>query len=88
MGMGSIVETRSAIPTGAVLGDAPPAVGDRLLPHSQVGRGDLRDSEGCKQVPDGGSKPTAPQPVPPPQVLLQNSYEDLELEGLGMWPCD
>ena len=63
--------------------DALQAVGDHLLSHSQVGRGDLKDSEGWKQVPVQGSKQTAPQPVPPSQVPLRNRYEALELEGLG-----
>ncbi len=39
-------------------GDAPEAVGDHLLSHSQVGRGDLNDSEGWKQVPVQGAVPT------------------------------
>lgn len=64
-------------------GDAPQAVGEHLPSHSQVGRGDLKDSEGRKQVPVQGNKQTAPQPVPPSQVPLYNRYEALELEGLG-----
>ena len=64
-------------------GDAPQAVRDHLPSHSQVGRGDLKDSEGWKQVPVQGSKQTAPQPVPPSQVPLHNTYEALELDGLG-----
>ena len=43
-------------------GDAPQAVGDHLLSHSQVGRGDLKDSKGWKQVPVWGNKQTASQP--------------------------
>ena len=58
-------------------------MGDHLLSHSQVGRGDLKDSEGWKQVPVWGNKWTTPQPVPPSQVPLHNRYEALELEGLG-----
>ena len=49
-------------------GDAPQAVGDHLLSHSLVGRDDLKDSEGWKQVPVRGNKWTAPQPVQPSQV--------------------
>jgi len=64
-------------------GDAFQAVGDHLLSRSQVGTGDLKDSEGWKQVPARGNKRTAPQPVPPSQVPLHNRYEALELEGLG-----
>ena len=64
-------------------GDAPQAVGDHLLSHSQVGRGDLKDSEGWKQIPVWGNKQIAPQPAPPSQVPLHNTYEALELEGLG-----
>ena len=64
-------------------GDAPQAAGDHLLSHSQVGRGDLKDSEGWKQVPVWGNKQTARQPVPPSQVPLYNRYEALELDGLG-----
>ena len=63
--------------------DAPQAVEDHLLSHSQVGRGDLKDSEGWKQVPDEGNKWTAPQPVPPSKVPVHNRYEALELDGLG-----
>jgi len=48
-----------------------------------VGRGDLKDSEGWKQVPVWGNKRTVPQPVPPSQVPLHNRCEALELEGLG-----
>ena len=54
-----------------------------MLSHSQVGRGDLKDSEGWKQVPGWGNKWTTPQPVPPSQVPLHNRYEALQLEGLG-----
>ena len=50
---------------------------------SQVGRGDLKDSKGWKQVPVRGNKWTDPQPVPPSQVPLHNRYKALELEGLG-----
>ena len=48
-----------------------------------MGRGDLKDSEGWKQVPVWGNKRTVPQPVPPSQVPLHNRCEALELEGLG-----
>ena len=58
-------------------------MGDHLLSHSQVGRGDLKDSKGWKQVPVLGNKWTAPQLIPPSQVPLHNRYEALELEGLG-----
>ena len=77
------MESHSAIPAGRVWGDAPQAAGDHLLSHSQVGRGDLKDSEGWKQVPVWGNKQTARQPVPPSQVPLYNRYEALELDGLG-----
>ena len=60
-------------------GDAPQAVGDHLLSHSQVGRGNLKDSKGWKEVPVWGNK----QPVPPSQVPLHNRYDALELEVLG-----
>ena len=50
---------------------------------SQVGRGDLKDSKGWKQVPVWGKKCTAFQPVPPSQVPLRNRYEALELDRLG-----
>ena len=60
-------------------GNARQAVVDHVLSHSQVGRGDLKDSEGWKQVPVWGNK----QPVPPSQVPLHNRYEALELDGLG-----
>ncbi len=63
--------------------DAPQAVEDHLLSHSQVGRGNLKDSKGWKEVPVWGNKQTAPQPVPPSQVPLHNRYEALELDGLG-----
>lgn len=53
-------------------GDAPQSVENHLLSHSQVGRGDLKDSEGWKQVPVWGNKHTAPQPVPPSQAPLHN----------------
>ena len=43
-------------------GDAPQAVGDHLLSHSQVGTGNLKDSEGWKQVLVWGNKQTASQP--------------------------
>jgi len=46
-----------------------------------VRRGDLKHSEGWKQVPVQCNKQTTPQPVPPSQVPLQNRYEALELEG-------
>ena len=62
-------------------GDAPQAVGDHLLSHSQVERGDLKDSKGWKQVPIWGNKWAAPQPVPPSQVPLHNRYEALEQIG-------
>jgi len=64
-------------------GDALQAAGDHLPSLSQVGRGDLRESEGRKQGPDQGSKQTTSQPVPPSQVPLHNRYEALELEGEG-----
>ena len=48
--------------------DALQAVGDHLLSHSVVRRGNLKDSEGWKQVPVPGNKWTASQPVPPFQV--------------------
>ena len=46
-------------------GDAPQATGGHLPSHSQVGRGDLKDSDGWKQVPVWGNKRTASQPVLP-----------------------
>ena len=64
-------------------GDALQAVGDRLLSPSQVGEGELRDSEGWKQVPVWGSEGTASHPVPLSQVPLHNRFKVLELEGLG-----
>ena len=64
-------------------GDALQAVGDRLLSPSQVGEGELRDSEGWKQVPVCGSEGTASHPVPLSQVPLHNRFKVLELEGLG-----
>ena len=48
-----------------------------------MGRGNLKDSEGWKQVPLRGNKRTGPQPVPPSHMPLHNRYEALELEGLG-----
>jgi len=48
-----------------------------------MGGGNLRDIEGWKQVPVWGSKRTASPPVPPSQVPLHNTYEALELDGLG-----
>ena len=64
-------------------GGGPQAVGDHLLSHSQVGTGNLKDSEGWKEVPVQGNKRTASQPVPPSQVPLHNTYEALELQELG-----
>ena len=64
-------------------GGGPQAVGDHLLSHSQVGWGDLKDSEVWKEVPLWGNKWAAPQPVPPTQVHLRNRYVALELDALG-----
>ena len=51
-------------------GDAPEAVGNHLLSHNHEGRGDLRDSDGWKQVPVWSDKLMAPQPAPPSQGAL------------------
>ena len=51
--------------------------------HGQVERGNLKDSEGWKQVHVKGNKRTAPQSVPPSQVPLRSRYEALELDRLG-----
>ena len=64
-------------------GDAPQAVEDHLLSHSQMGKGNLKDSKGWKHVSVRSNKWTAPQPVRPSQVPLPNRYEALELDGLG-----
>ena len=61
-------------------GDAPQVVGGHLPSHSQVVRGDIKDSNRWKQVPVRGNKRTAPQPVPPSQVPLHNRYEAPELD--------
>jgi len=57
--------------------------GNHLLSYSQVGRGDLKDSEGWEEVPVWGNKRTATLPVPPSQVPLHNRYEAQELDELG-----
>ena len=77
------MELHSAVQQEGCGGDAPQAVGNHLLSYSQVGRGDLKDSQGWEEVPVWGNKRTATQPVPPSQVPLHNRYEALELEGQG-----
>ena len=64
-------------------GDALQAVGDRLLSPSQVGEGELRDSEVWKQVPVWGSEGTASHPVPLP-IDLTGLVQLVLLENAGL----